>query len=33
LPRVIRVALVSVRDLMLTFGPFVLIAIALLVAA
>jgi TRAP-type uncharacterized transport system substrate-binding protein len=32
-PRVIRVALVSVRDLMLTFGPFVLIAIALLVAA
>jgi len=33
LPRVIRVALVSVRDLMLTFGPFVLIAVALLVAA
>ncbi|HEV8110120.1 MAG TPA: TAXI family TRAP transporter solute-binding subunit [Burkholderiales bacterium] len=33
MPRVIRVALVSVRDLMLTFGPFVLIAIALLVAA
>jgi TRAP-type uncharacterized transport system substrate-binding protein len=33
LPRVIRVALVSARDLMLTFGPFVLIAIALLVAA
>jgi TRAP transporter TAXI family solute receptor len=33
LPRVIRVALVSVRDLLLTFGPFVLIAIALLVAA
>jgi TRAP-type uncharacterized transport system substrate-binding protein len=33
LPRVIRVALVSVRDLMLTFGPFVLIAAALLVAA
>jgi TRAP transporter TAXI family solute receptor len=33
LPRIIRVALVSVRDLMLTFGPFVLIAIALLVAA
>jgi TRAP-type uncharacterized transport system substrate-binding protein len=33
LPRIIRVALVSVRDLVLTFGPFVLIAIALLVAA
>ena len=33
MPRVIRVALVSVRDLLLTFGPFVLIAIALLVAA
>ncbi len=33
MPRVIRVALVSVRDLMLTFGPFVLIAVALLVAA
>lgn len=33
MPRVIRVALVSVRDLVLTFGPFVLIAIALLVAA
>jgi TRAP transporter TAXI family solute receptor len=33
LPRVIRVALVSVRDLMLTAGPFVLIAVALLVAA
>jgi TRAP-type uncharacterized transport system substrate-binding protein len=33
LPRIIRVALVSVRDLMLTAGPFVLIAVALLVAA
>ena len=33
MPRIIRVALVSVRDLMLTAGPFVLIAIALLVAA
>jgi TRAP-type uncharacterized transport system substrate-binding protein len=33
LPRIVRVALVSVRDLMLTAGPFVLIAIALLVAA
>ena len=33
MPRIIRVALVSVRDLMLTVGPFVLIAIALLVAA
>jgi TRAP-type uncharacterized transport system substrate-binding protein len=33
LPRIIRVALVSVRDLLLTAGPFVLIAIALLVAA
>ena len=33
MPRVIRVALISVRDLMLTFGPFVPIAIALLVAA
>jgi TRAP-type uncharacterized transport system substrate-binding protein len=33
LPRIIRVALVSVRDLVLTAGPFILIAIALLVAA
>jgi TRAP-type uncharacterized transport system substrate-binding protein len=33
LPRIIRVALVSVRDLLLTAGPFVLIAIGLLVAA
>jgi TRAP transporter TAXI family solute receptor len=33
LPRVIRVALVSVRDLFATAGPFVLIAVALLVAA
>ena len=33
MPRIIRVALVSVRDLMMTAGPFVLIAIALLVAA
>jgi TRAP-type uncharacterized transport system substrate-binding protein len=33
LPRLIRVALVSARDLMLTAGPFVLIAVALLVAA
>ena len=33
MPRVLRVALVSVRDLLLTAGPFVLIAIGLLVAA
>jgi TRAP transporter TAXI family solute receptor len=33
LPRVIRVALVSVRDLFATAGPFILIAVALLVAA
>jgi TRAP transporter TAXI family solute receptor len=33
MPRIVRVALLSVRDLMLTAGPFVLIAIALLVAA
>jgi TRAP-type uncharacterized transport system substrate-binding protein len=33
LPRVIRVALVSVRDLVLTAGPFILIAVALLTAA
>jgi TRAP-type uncharacterized transport system substrate-binding protein len=33
LPRIIRVALVSVRDLLLTAGPFILIAIGLLVAA
>ena len=33
MPRIVRVALVSVRDLLLTAGPFVLIAIALLVAA
>ena len=33
MPRIIRVALVSVRDLMMTAGPFVVIAIALLVAA
>jgi len=33
LPRIIRVALVSVRDLTLTAGPFILIAVALLVAA
>jgi TRAP-type uncharacterized transport system substrate-binding protein len=33
LPRVIRVALVSVRDLVLTAGPFILIAVALLAAA
>src|SRR5204863_10124634 len=33
LPRIIRVALVSVRDLMLTAGPFILIALALLIAA
>jgi len=32
-PRIIRVALVSVRDLVMTAGPFILIAIALLVAA
>jgi len=33
LPRIIRVALVSVRDLVMTAGPFILIALALLVAA
>jgi len=33
LPRIIRVALVSVRELTLTAGPFILIAVALLVAA
>jgi TRAP-type uncharacterized transport system substrate-binding protein len=33
LPRIVRVALVSVRDLIATAGPFILIAIALLVAA
>ena len=33
MPRIIRVALVSFRDLMLTAGPFILIAIGLLVAA
>jgi len=33
LPRIIRVALVSVRDLIFTAGPFVLIAVALLAAA
>ena len=33
MPRAIRVALVSMRDLMLTAGPFILIAVALLVAA
>src|SRR3954469_13598516 len=33
MPRIIRVALVSFRDLMLTAGPFVLIAVGLLVAA
>ena len=33
MPRVIRVALVSMRDLMLTAGPFILIAVALLVGA
>ena len=33
MPRIIRVALVSVRDLTLTAGPFILIAVALLVAA
>ena len=33
MPRVIRVALVSVRDLFATAGPFILIAVALLVAA
>jgi TRAP-type uncharacterized transport system substrate-binding protein len=32
-PRIVRVALVSVRDLALTAGPFILIAVALLVAA
>ncbi len=33
MPRLVRVALVSIRDLVLTAGPFVLIALALLVAA
>ena len=33
MPRIIRVALVSVRELTLTAGPFILIAVALLVAA
>ncbi|TAK87124.1 MAG: C4-dicarboxylate ABC transporter substrate-binding protein [Betaproteobacteria bacterium] len=33
MPRLVRVALVSIRDLALTAGPFVLVAIALLVAA
>ena len=33
MPRIIRVALVSVRDLTLTAGPFILIALALLIAA
>ena len=33
MPRLVRVALVSLRDLALTAGPFVLIALALLVAA
>jgi TRAP-type uncharacterized transport system substrate-binding protein len=32
-PRLVRVALVSLRDLALTAGPFVLIALALLIAA
>ena len=33
MPRLVRVALVSLRDLALTAGPFVLVALALLVAA
>ena len=33
MPRIVRVALVSIRDLALTAGPFVLITVALLVAA
>ena len=33
MPRAIRVALVSMRDLVLTAGPFILIAVALLAAA
>jgi TRAP-type uncharacterized transport system substrate-binding protein len=33
LPRIVRVALVSIRDLVATAGPFVLIAAALLIAA
>jgi TRAP-type uncharacterized transport system substrate-binding protein len=33
LPRLVRVALVSIRDLAFTAGPFVLIAVALLAAA
>ena len=33
MPRLVRVALVSLRDLVLTAGPFVAIALALLVAA
>jgi TRAP-type uncharacterized transport system substrate-binding protein len=33
LPRIVRVALVSIRDLVLTAGPFIFITVALLVAA
>jgi TRAP transporter TAXI family solute receptor len=32
-PRLVRVALVSIRDLAMTAGPFILIALALLIAA
>jgi TRAP transporter TAXI family solute receptor len=32
-PRLVRVALVSIRDLAITAGPFILIALALLIAA
>lgn len=33
MPRLVRVALVSIRDLVMTAGPFILIALALLLAA
>src|SRR5438034_4367899 len=33
MPRVIRETLISVRDLVLTWGPFLLVGLALLVAA
>ena len=33
MPRIVRETLVSIRDLVLTWGPFILIGIAALVAA
>ena len=33
MPRLVRVALVSLRDLVATAGPFILVALALLIAA